>query len=391
MNNSEEFDLLASTLFGLEKILANELISIGAKNVEIQNRAVKFKGNTEIMYKANLNLRTALRILKPLSSFKSTNQYTLYHNIKKISWEKYLDIDTTFLVKPVVFSSHFRHSKFVAQKTKDAIADRFRDKYNKRPSVEHEFPDVQINLHISEDLVTVSLDSSGLPLNQRGYRHSGGIAPLNEVLAAGIIHFSKWDGKTNFIDPMCGSGTILIEAAMFALNIPPNINRHEFAFMKWPGFDQKKWNDIVGEAKSCMIKPEELKIKIIGSDIEIDKLELAQKNISKAGVGQIIKLRNKSFDQFIVPGKKGYVIFNPPYGQRLKVEQIEKFYEEIGNILKNQWTGYQAWILSCNFDAIKKIGLKPAKKIKLYNGKLDCKLLNFPLFEGNRKDYLQKV
>ncbi len=232
MKNSEEFELLASTLFGLEKILAKEVESIGGKNIETLNRAVKFTANTEIMYKANLMLRTALKVLKPLASFKSTNQYTLYGNVKKINWEKYLNIDTTFIIKPVVFSTHFRHSKFAAQKTKDAIADFFNDKYNKRPSVDLDYPDVPIHLHISEDQVTISLDSSGAPLNQRGYRLSGGDAPLNEVLAAGLIQLSNWEGKSNFIDPMCGSGTILIEAAMFALNIPANINRLEFAFMK---------------------------------------------------------------------------------------------------------------------------------------------------------------
>lgn len=390
MNNSGEFELIASTLFGLEKVLAKEIKSIGAQNIELRNRAVKFEANTEIMYKANLNLRTALKILKPLASFKATNQFTLYQNIKRIKWEKYLNIDTTFLIKPVVFSSHFNHSQFVAQKTKDAIVDRFREKYNNRPSVNHDHPDVPIHLHISGDLVTVSLDSSGASLNKRGYRQSGGEAPLNEVLAAGLIQLSNWDAKTNFIDPMCGSGTLLIEAAMFALNIPSNINRLEFAFMNWPDFDKKKWKEIIAEAKFSIIKPEELKIKIIGSDIDIGKLELTQRNISRAGVGKIIKLRNKSFDQFIVPAQKGHVVFNPPYGERLKIEQIEHFYEEIGNQLKNNWAGYQAWILSCNFNAIKKIGLKPAKKIKLLNGKLECKFLNFPLFEGNRKDHLFK-
>ncbi|RLD69164.1 MAG: class I SAM-dependent RNA methyltransferase [Bacteroidetes bacterium] len=390
MNNPGEFELIASTLFGLEKILAKEIKSIGGKNIEIQNRAVKFIANTKLMYEANLKLRTALRILKPLASFKSRDQYSLYQNIKRIKWEKHLNIDTSFLIRPVVFSPHFNHSKFVAQKTKDAIADRFREKYNKRPSVSLDYPDVPILLHISGETVTVSLDSSGAPLNQRGYRQSGGEAPLNEVLAAGLIQLSNWEAKTNFIDPMCGSGTLLIEAAMFALNIPPNINRLEFAFMKWPDFDKNTWEEIIDKAKSSTIKPEELKIKIIGSDINIDKLELTQRNVSRAGVSRIIKLRNKSFDQFIVPAKKGHVVFNPPYGERLKVEQIDQFYEGIGNKLKNNWEGYQAWILSCNFDAIKKIGLKPAKKIKLFNGKLECKFLSYPLFEGSRKDHLIK-
>jgi len=390
MKNSEEFKLIASTLFGLEEILAEEIKQLGGKNIEVKNRAVYFTGNTELMYKANLYLRTALRILKPLANFKATNEYTFYHSIKRIKWETHLKLSTTFVVKPVVFSTIFRHSKYIAQKTKDAIADRFVELYNKRPSVDHDYPDVPINVHIAESEVTVSLDSSGAPLNQRGYRASGGEAPLNEVLAAGLIHLSEWDRESTFIDPMCGSGTLVIEAAMMALNMPPNLNRLEFAFMKWPDFDKKLWLGIIEKAKEEMKDPAELKIKIIGSDIEPDKLELTQRNLSRAGVGRMIKLRNKSFDQFIVPGKKGHIVFNPPYGERLKVEKIEQFYEDMGNQLKKSWSGYQAWILSCNLDAIKRIGLKPAKKIKLHNGKLDCRFLNFPLFDGSRKEHLGK-
>lgn len=390
MKNTEEFKLIASTLFGLEKILAEEIKILGGKNIEVKNRAVYFTGNKELMYKANLYLRTALRILKPLANFKATNEYTFYHSIKRLKWEKHLKVSTTFVVKPVVYSSIFRHSKYIAQKTKDAIADRFVELYNKRPSVEHEYPDVPINVHIAEDDATVSLDSSGAPLNQRGYRASGGDAPLNEVLAAGLIRLSGWDEKSTFIDPMCGSGTLVIEAAMMALNMPPNINRLDFAFMKWPDFDKELWLNIIAKAKAGIKDPAELKIKIIGSDIESGKLELTQRNISRATVGRMIKLRNKSFDQFVVPAKKGHVVFNPPYGERLKVEKIEQFYEEIGNKLKNNWAGYQAWILSCNLDAIKRIGLKPAKKFNLHNGKLDCKFLNFPLFDGSRKEHLSK-
>ncbi|OQY02015.1 MAG: hypothetical protein B6I20_07265, partial [Bacteroidetes bacterium 4572_117] len=187
-----------------------------------------------------------------------------------------------------------------------------------------------------------------------------------------------------------GSGTLLIEAATFALNIPPNLNRIEFAFMNWPDFNRKLWAGIIDRAKASIKKPEDLKIKIIGSDIDISKIEITQRNISRAGVGNMIKLRSKSFDQFIVPAKKGHVVFNPPYGERLKVDQIDQFYEEIGNQLKNRWTGFQAWIFSANLEAIKKIGLKPSKKIKLLNGKLDCRFLNFQLFDGSRNDYLKK-
>lgn len=391
MSDKSKVEYIASTMSGLEDILAGELENLGAENIEIRKRAVKFDANNEILYKANLQLRTALRILKPVAVFKARDQYALYKNIKRIKWEDFISLGNTFMVRPVVFSSHFRHSKFAAQKAKDAIADRFRDRFNdKRPSVSLDHPDIPLNLHIAGDKVTISLDSSGASLNQRGYRQSGGDAPLNEVLAAGMIKLSGWDQKSTFIDPMCGSGTLLIEAAMMALNIPPNIKRKEFPFMKWKDFDRKLWKEVLTEAKSNILSPEQVKVKIIGSDIKLQQLEKTQMNVHQAGVGKLIKLRNKSFAEFVVPSDKGKLVFNPPYGERLRLKQIEAFYAEIGSILKNKWTGYDAWILSCNDFANKSIGLKPAKKFKLFNGQLDCHFLNFPLFEGKRKDYLKE-
>jgi putative N6-adenine-specific DNA methylase len=390
MLQKEKFELTASTLFGLENVLAEELKALGAEGIEVQNRAVKFLSDDELLYKANIQLRTALRVLKPIARFKARDQYALYKNIKRIKWEEFLNLHHTFLIKPVVFSPHFRHSKFAAQKTKDAIVDRFRERFNKRPSVALENPDIPINLHIAGENVTVSLDSSGAPLNQRGYRKSGGDAPLNEVLAAGMIKLSNWDAKSTFIDPMCGSGTLLIEAGMMALNIPPNINRNEFPFMNWQNFDRKLWKELTADVKSNILSTEQVKVKIIGSDINLQQLETTQKNVHKAGLNKLIKLRNKSFSEFIVPASKGILLFNPPYGQRLRLKQIEAFYAEIGNILKNKWTGFDAWILSCNDFANKSFGLKPAKKIKLFNGQLDCRFLNFPLFEGSRKDFLEE-
>ncbi len=390
MLQKEKFELTASTLFGLENVLAEELKALGAEGIEVQNRAVKFLSDNELLYKANIQLRTALRVLKPIARFKARDQYALYKNIKRIKWEEFLNLHHTFLIKPVVFSPHFRHSKFAAQKTKDAIVDRFRERFNKRPSVALENPDIPINLHIAGDHVTVSLDSSGAPLNQRGYRKSGGDAPLNEVLAAGMIKLSDWDAKSTFIDPMCGSGTLLIEAGMMALNIPPNINRNEFPFMNWQNFDRKLWKELTADVKSNILSAEQVSVKIIGSDINLQQLETTQKNVHKAGLNKLIKLRNKSFSEFVVPASKGKLLFNPPYGQRLRLKQIEAFYAEIGNILKNKWTGFDAWILSCNDFANKSFGLKPAKKIKLLNGQLDCRFLNFPLFEGARKDFLEE-
>ena len=355
MANPEKFELTASSFFGLENVLAEELKELDAENIVIRNRAVSFNADNELLYKANTQLRTALRILKPIATFTARDQYALYKNIKQIKWEEHINLYNTFIIKPVVFSQHFKHSKFAAQKSKDAIVDRFREHFNQRPSVSLENADIPINLHISGDKVTVSLDSSGAPLNQRGYRQSGGEAPLNEVLAAGMIKLSNWDKKSTFIDPMCGSGTILIEAAMMALNIPPNLNRKNFPFMKWKDFDNKLWKEVVNNAKTSILSPEQNKIKIIGSDINVEQLEITQRNVLKAGLNKIIKLRNKSFNDFVVPGNKGKVIFNPPYGERLRLKQIEAFYSEMGSILKRKWAGYDAWILSCNDFANKSI------------------------------------
>jgi len=390
MSKKNKFELTASTLFGLEEVLAQELRDLGAGEVEVRNRAVKFLADEELLYRTNLMLRTALRILKPIAAFKARDQHSLYKNIKRIRWEDYLNLHTTFLIKPVVFSPHFRHSKFAAQKAKDAIADRLREHFGKRPSVAKENPDIPINLHISGDKVVVSLDSSGAPLNQRGYRKSGGDAPLNEVLAAGMIKLTGWDKKTTFIDPMCGSGTLLIEAGSMALNIPANVNRKEFPFMKWKNFDRKLWKEVLADVKSKILSPEQVKVKIIGSDIKLQQLEITQKNVHRAGLTKLIKLRNKSFAEFVVPNDKGMIVFNPPYGERLRLKQIEAFYAEMGTILKKKWAGYDAWLLSCNEFANKSIGLKPARKIRLFNGQLDCQFLNFPLFDGSRKDFLEK-
>ncbi len=389
LKNNQEVKMLAKTLFGLEEVLVEELQSIGAKEINPINRAAEFTGNLELLYKANLHLRTALRVLVPLRNFEAKDQLDLYTGIKKIEWKEFLDNSSTFIIKPVVNSKYFKNSKFVAQKAKDAIVDLLRDDEGNRPSVSNENPDLVIDVHISDEKVTVSLDSSGSPLNQRGYRKSGGDAPLNEVLAAGMIQLSKWDKKSNFIDPMCGSGTLLIEAAMLASNMAPNILRKEFAFMRWANFDKRLWTQLLNDAKMAISIPDKKQLKIVGSDIAFGKLEIAQRNISQAGFTRLISLRNKPFDKFIPPSGGGYLVFNPPYGERLKIKQIEGLYTTIGNCLKYFWKNYQAWILSSNFEALKFIGLKPDVKYKLFNGKLECRYQNFPIFEGKRAEYLE--
>jgi putative N6-adenine-specific DNA methylase len=390
MNKDQEITMLAKTLFGLEGVLTEELQKLGAANIKPLNRAVQFTGNLSLLYKANLHLRTALKILLPLKSFQTRDQFSLYKNIKSIPWGNYLTNSNSLIIKPVINSKYFNHSKFVAQRAKDAIVDLLRDESGNRPSIDPVDPDLFIDLHISDDLATVSLDSSGFPLNQRAYRKSGGEAPLNEVLAAGMILMSKWDGKTTFIDPMCGSGTLLIEAAMIASNQAPNMLRKEFAFMRWGNFDKKLWLQVFNDAKMAVKIPDRKQVKILGSDISLGILEIAQRNIGQAGFTKLINLRNKAFEEFIAPPGGGYMIFNPPYGERIKLKQIEDFYTSIGNTLKNNWKDYQAWILSGNFDALKCIGLKPDVKIKLFNGKIECLYVNFPIFEGKRIGYLEK-
>jgi putative N6-adenine-specific DNA methylase len=388
MKNNIEFKMLAKTLYGLEGVLVEELQKLGAANIKPLNRAVEFTGNLAMLYKANLHLRTALKILLPIKTFSTRDQHSLYKYTKEIHWGDYLNSNNTFMIHPVVNSKFFKHSKFVAQKAKDAIVDLLRDEEGNRPSVDIEDPDLFIDLHISEDKATISLDSSGYPLNQRAYRKSGGDAPLNEVLAAGMILLSKWDGNSNFIDPMCGSGTLLIEAAMIASNQAPNLLRKEFAFMRWNNFDKKLWLQLYNDAKMAIKIPDKKQIKILGSDISLGKLDIAQRNIGNAGFNKLISLRNKSFDQFIAPVGGGYLVFNPPYGERIKIKQIEDFYASIGNALKSNWKDYQAWILSSNFEALKMLGLKPDVKIKLFNGKLECLFVNFPIFDGKRSDFI---
>ncbi len=387
--NKKEEKMLAKTLFGLEDVLADELSQLGAKNIVKGNRAVEFSGDLELLYKANLHLRTALRVLVPLHNFVAKTAEDLYEGVMKIKWADFLSIKGSLIIKPVVNSKYFTNSIFVAQKAKDAIIDQLRDEAGNRPSISKDSPDLVIDVHISNEQVIISLDSTGAPLNRRGYRRSGGDAPLNEVLAAGMILMSKWDKKSPFIDAMCGSGTLLIEAALMATNTAPNLLRKEFTFMRWANYDKSLWTQIRTDAQNAQVILTKKQQKIIGSDMSMGKLEIAQDNIRRAGFSRLISLRNKEFDNFIPPKGGGMLIINPPYGERLKVKQIEQLYTTIGNSLKYYWKDYQVWILSSNVDALKNIGLKSEANIKLLNGKLECKYQKFTIFEGKRVDYLK--
>ncbi len=381
-SKNDSFKLVAKTFKGLEEILHRELQQLGATDLNIGNRMVEFTGNKELMYRANFHLRTALRILKPIAEFKVKNEKELYDSIQTIIWSDYFDLKNTFAVDSVVYSDHFSHSKYVALKVKDAIVDQFREKFQKRPYVDTDDADFNINIHISNDICTVSLDSSGDSLHKRGYRLKTTKAPLNEVLAAGMILLSGWDKQCVLIDPMCGSGTLIIEAAMIANNIPPGIYRKRFGFETWKDFDSDLLEKIYEEDS-----PEHItKVEIIGSDISEIAIRISRENISNAGLKNKIDLHISPIENYIPPiVQSGVVITNPPYDERIKINEINTFYKTLGDSFKNKYKGYEVWLLSSNFEAIKHIGLRPTQKITLFNGPLECKFLNYSIYEGSKK------
>ena len=382
----EEFELVAKTFHGLEEILAKELTELGASNIEIGNRMVAFTGDKALMYKANFCLRTAIRILKPIKHFKANTADEVYDNIKSIAWENYLDNTKSFAVDAVVFSNEFRHSKFVAYKVKDAIVDYFRDQTGERPSVRINNPDVLLNIHIAEDRCTLSLDSSGESLHRRGYRQEAVEAPLNEVLAAGMILMTGWKGECALIDPMCGSGTIPIEAALIARNIAPGVFRKEFAFEKWIDFDQDLFDSIYNDDS----QEREFNHKIYGYDNNPKANEIAIRNVKAAGLSKEIELKLQPFQQFEQPKEKSIIITNPPYGERISTDDLLGLYKMIGERLKHAFAGNDAWILSYRDECFDQIGLKPSVKIELYNGALECQFRKYQLFDGKYKAFRQE-
>ena len=381
-----EFEMIAKTFKGLEEVLATELVAMGANNVQLQRRAVSFTGNKELMYKANMQLRTASRVLKPIAAFKALNPDEVYEQVKKIDWEKYMSVDTTFAIDSTVFSDEFRHSMFVAYRVKDAIADRFMEKQNKRPSVRLDNPQLMINIHIAQNQCTISLDSSGESLHKRGYRVAQTDAPLNEALAAGMLLMSGWEGKTDFIDPMCGSGTLLIEAALIALNIPPGVFRREFAFEKWSDFDSELFDAVYND--DSVERPFEH--KIYGSDISPLAIKIADKNVRSAGLNKYIELKVLPVQQLEAPSDHCMMVTNPPYGERITSPDIFGLYASLGTVLKHKFTGCSAWVISSHEECLDKIGLKPSKKIQLLNGSLDCLYCQYEIFEGKRNDFVAR-
>ena len=378
-----EYELIAKTFMGLEPVLAKELTQLGANNVQIGRRMVSFTGDKEMMYRANFQLHTAIRILKPIRHFKAKCADDVYEEIKKIDWTQYLEPEKTFAVDSVVFSEEFRHSKFVSYKVKDAIVDFFREKTGQRPNISVANPDIRLNMHIAEDHCTLSLDSSGESLHRRGYRQESVEAPLNEVLAAGMILLSGWQGDTDFIDPMCGSGTLPIEAALIAKNMAPGLFRKEYAFEKWPDFDADLFDEIYNDES----QEREFKHHIYGYDIDIKAVNTARLNVKAAGLSSFITIEQQDFKDFMQPKNKSIMITNPPYGERISTPDLLGTYRMIGERLKHQFKDNDAWILSYREECFEQIGLKPSIKIPLFNGSLECEFRRYQMFDGKLKDF----
>jgi putative N6-adenine-specific DNA methylase len=375
------FAMVAKTQFGLEQILAEELRLLGAEEVEAHNRAVSFKGDLAVMYRANLCLRTALKVLVPINKFRASNETQLYDGIKKINWGHYLEKDGRLVIHTSLRSDIFTHSQYVSLKCKDAIVDQFREKYGERPSVDLTHPDLSIDIHINKDEVTVSLDSSSESLHRRGYRTDSTLAPINEVTAAGMIMLTGWNGEGNYYDPMCGSGTLLIEAGMIARNMPPNLKRAQFGFERWKDFDPMIFSQVREEA---IAQIRESKANIIGSDKTYKAIDISRENITRAGLDEDIKVSNKRFEEAKGPEGGGLMIINPPYGERLPIDEIGAFYKMMGDQMKKEFDGYDVWVISSNIAALKMTGLAPSKKIQLFNGALECRYHKFEIYRGTR-------
>lgn len=397
MKQQATFLMLAKTFKGLEEVLAKELIELGANDVQLERRAVSFRGDKALLYRANLCLRTASRILVPIVEATLTPKKKniapedlLYEAVKRVEWSRYMSVENTFAIDATVYSDTFRNSRFVTYRVKDAIADYWMERANKRPSVAVEAPDILINVHIAKEHLTLSLDSSGESLHKRGYRVANTEAPINEALAAGMLLMAGWKGQSDFYDPMCGSGTLLIEAALIARNIAPGVFRQAFAFEKWPDFDAELWSDIYNDDS----QEHEFTHKIYGSDASFYAIQQAAKNIKSAGVQKDVELKQIRMEEIKISNLQSsisnpspLVMLNPPYGERLKSnKEIEDLYSAIGSTLKHQFAGATAWIISSNDAAMKCIGLKPSRKVRLLNGELDCQFNRYDLFQGKRKD-----
>ena len=381
----EKFKMIAKTMVNLEEVLADELREMGAENIKVGARAVEFEGDMRLLYRANYCCRTALAILKPFAEFDANNDQELYDQVYKIRWEKILDVDGTFMIDSTTSGEVFTHSYYAALKTKDAIVDRFRRNFGKRPNIDTEQPDYKFNLHIRDNHVTLLMNASGDSLHKRGYRQGVGVAPINEVLAAGLIKLAGWKSDTNFYDPMCGSGTLLIEAAMMANNIPAQYYRNRFGFMRWKEFNLGEWKSVKNE-EDRKIGAGDFDYEIWGNDIDEQVIQQCEKNLEYTKLHHDVMLHIGDFAEQDPPEGKTLIVTNPPYGERIKVEDLNALYTQLGDTFKQKYgKDCDVWLITSDFEAMKHIGLHPSKKIPVQNGSLDCRFLHFELYDGSKK------
>jgi putative N6-adenine-specific DNA methylase len=380
-DNSQKYKITLKTIFGLEQVLTEELQELGYSEVTTLNRAVQIRGTMRDVYFLNLHIRCAISILVEIKTFTIRYEDDLYKKCMQIDWTDYFTLDKSFAVKGAVFSDLFKHSQYPFLVVKDAIVDTFRNKSGNRPDVNIKTPQVVFDVYIQQDKVTVSLNTSGLPLFQRGYREAIGEAPMNEVVAAGLIRMTNWDRKSPFIDPFCGSGTLLIEAAFLATGIPSNIERQHYAFKNFNGFDEEMWEEIYGAAKKRVT---ELPCRIMGSDLSDEMVIKARRNLRGLVFGRFIETSVKSFEEVKRIDEAGVVVTNPPYGVRMG-EEIEEMYEQLGSWMKNEMKGYDCWVISASDEGFKTLGLKPDKKIKVYNGDIECSFRKYAIYDGSKK------
>ncbi len=378
---SDDLKIQIKTFYGLETILAEELKKLGGRNVEIKTRAVNCEGDLGFLYKVNYSARTALKVLVPIYEFKAFNEQKFYEKLTRFNWDDYMKINQTFSIDATVHSERFTHSQFMTLKMKDAIVDFFNRKYQKRPTIDTRNPEIKFSLHIDRDMVTISMDSSGDPLYKRGYKRQQGEAPINEVLASGMLQIAGWDGKGNFLDPMCGSGTILIEAAMIAMNLPAQIFRKSFGFQNWKNYDEELFQKIK-EFRINRIK--EFTGKIVGYDIDNKMLNIARETIEIAEMEEVIAVKKQDFFESKKDLFPLLIVFNPPYDERITI-RYEDFYKKIGDTFKQGYPNTLAWMISSDLEAVKKVGLRPSRKVKLYNGKLETRFLQYEMYEGTKK------
>ena len=390
-NMTKEFQMLAKTFKGLEQVLAKELIELGANNVQIERRAVSFTGDMRMLYTANFCLRTASRVLVPIATFKAKKTDDIYEQVKLLDWAQYMTAKNTFQIDATVYSDLFRHSQFITYRVKDAIVDWWMEHSGVRPNVQLTNSDLYLNVHIAGDTVTLSLDSSGESLHKRGYRVANTQAPINEALAAGMLLLAGWQGQSDFYDPMCGSGTLLIEAALIARNIAPGIYRKGFAFEKWANFDADLFEDIYSDDS----RERDFQHKIYGSDAGFYAVQVANKNIQSANLQRDIEVKQIRIEELKLADQStegALVMMNPPYGERLSQDKnVLRLYQDIGTALKHQFSGATAWMISSNEEALKCVGLRPAKRIHLVNGDLDCLFNQYVLFKGDRKSWKKSL